>query len=114
MDVQRLQDHFPGWIGTIISRHCQEALRRLRARASYQLTNEQAVQESRDDLDMKIDFNMLLQRLSEPARTVVTLYHSGWTITEIALRLKFSYWKACRLLQSGLRTLAHEMGEDND
>jgi RNA polymerase sigma factor (sigma-70 family) len=108
-----LEEHFPGWLGTIIRRDCQETLRQMRRR---QPIGSEAVHEDRiagrcEDLEARIDFSLLLDQLPDPERTIVMLYGKGWELQEMANELGLSYWKTRRLLHQGVEQIAGKLGE---
>jgi DNA-directed RNA polymerase specialized sigma24 family protein len=48
---------------------------------------------------------MAVDRLDEPARSVVTLYGKGFTLRQIAVELKLEYWTVWRAWQAAIRQL---------
>lgn len=107
IDRRRAREHFPGWMGTIIRRHCQEALRRMRRlhHRTQEILDQDIGREPRLALEAKIDLSMMLDKLAEPERTVVVLSAKNWSLREIADALEFSYWKTRRIHLRGLEQL---------
>jgi len=116
IDHQRAEEHFPGWMETIITRDCLEALRRIRRRqplSSEAVSDDQFAGEDAD-IDSQIDFSLLLDQFPDPERTIVTLYAKGWNVTQIAAELGLDYGKARRLLRRGLALVAEKIGAAED
>ncbi len=107
LDLSRAENHFAGWMATIVMRHCQEAARKLRnhQRKVESLGDGVIASQRPSDLDACIDLNMAVEQLSDPLRAVLALHAKGWSIHESAARLGMSYWKTRRLLLEGLDQL---------
>jgi RNA polymerase sigma factor (sigma-70 family) len=106
-DTERGAEHFGGWLATILSRNCRQALRRLRRSRlpAREITENDPAPERQDQLELRIDISEALDRLQEPQRSVVSLYGKGLAVTVIAQSLGLSIWTAHRILQRGLRQL---------
>jgi RNA polymerase sigma factor (sigma-70 family) len=102
-----VEEHFPGWMGTIITRDCRQALRKLRRLycRTEPLEPEDHAVDPRWSIDARIDFSLAADKLDDPERTVLLLYAKGHSVQEIAEALGLSYWAASRTLKRGLKAL---------
>ena len=111
VDQARVEERFPGWVGTIVARDCLQALRRLRT-----LSGRTSPLGRRDPADpraarldarrdARIDLSLALDRLPEPDRGVLTLYAKGHTVREAADALGLSYARAYGALRRGRERL---------
>lgn len=107
MDRAKAEDHFPGWIATIIRRDCLQAVRRLRALygRTVPLQDHDMSLDRQKIIEVQIDVSLAIEKLDEPERTVLLLHRKGMTTREIAGRLGLDDGKAYRILRRGMTQL---------
>lgn len=107
LDYARAEDEFAAWLGTIIRRDCQQALRRLRRvyRPGEALPEDLPEGHDGNRREVWIDIQAAVNHLNDPARTVVALYSKGLSVRQIAAELELSYWPVYRALRRGLEEL---------
>lgn len=107
VDPAQAQRHFAGWMATIITHDCRQALRRLQGlyRPSRRFPEQHATADDRGNREAWVDLNLALERLDAPERKVITLRLKGFSIRQIAARLHLNYWRAYRLFRRALKTL---------
>ncbi len=112
IDRQQAHQRFAGWMGTIITRDCQEAVRQMRRH----FAREQTLPEtdplglSQLPLDAKIDVSMATQEMEDPERTVLTLWAEGLSVADVAQRLGLSYHRTHYLWRRAIRQLRALLG----
>lgn len=104
MDARHAEEHFPGWIGTIIHRDCLQAIRRLRASNSrtVELQKEDLPMARQADIEAMIELSIVLDELNAADRKILMLRAKGMTVKEIAAAMNTSYSKTYRMLQGAL------------
>jgi RNA polymerase sigma factor (sigma-70 family) len=105
VDRARAMHHFSGWLGRIIARDCQRALRSMRRsekRAGIQGRSYEATQANATRSDKMIELAIAIDELPEECRGIVNLRLQGWRLDEIAARLNISYWAVNRALRCAL------------
>lgn len=113
IDMQQVHQRFAGWMGTIIVRDCQEAIRLMRR----QFVREKTIPEADPlglsllPLDAKIDVSMAIQKMQDPERTMLTLWSEGLSVADIAQRLKLSYHRAHYLWRRAIGQLRALLGD---
>lgn len=107
VDRSRVNEHFPGWMATIILHDCRQAVRALRRhqRPSVQLHDYDVAIEPSWTMDALIDLSLGTFQLNDRQRTVVELQLKGKPIREIAADLGLSYWQVYRAAQEGMHCL---------
>lgn len=115
-DRSRPESHFDRWIRRIMMRHCQEAVRRMRRplREGWRLDgNGESVPASGSDyIELRIDVSLAIERIADPARTILLLYGYGFSITEIAERLQMTYSQVQYARRKGLNRLKAQLGPE--
>lgn len=107
VDFERVDETFPGWIGSILGRACKCVVRRL---LRLQRLQQYAAEEVPDPhgermVDLRIDLLLAMAALEEPYRKLLRLSALGYSIEEIAERAGMSYWETHRRVHAGLAQL---------
>lgn len=112
VDLNQVQGCFAGWMATIISRDCREAVRQMRRH----YVREQASPDidplgiQQLPLDAKIDVSVAIQKLDDPERTILTLWAEGFSVADVAKRLGLSYQRTHYLWRRSTRQLRAFLG----
>jgi RNA polymerase sigma factor (sigma-70 family) len=113
-DRSRPRDGFPGWIRTIISRHCREALRRLRRQTDRrrEAGGEPHAADPTESMTSRLDLQAAIQALGPRERAVVSLSMQGRSIADIASELSEPYQTIYSVWQRALHRLECSLGEE--
>jgi len=113
VDLQRVDETFPAWIGAIVERSCGEAidwlsrLERLQHAAPENIFDSH----SQEAADARVDVNMAIGELEEPYRTLLWLSARGCSVQEMADQLDMTYWEAYRRLNAALSRLQRRLAD---
>lgn len=102
-----LAEHtFYSWIETIVHRRCGVIVARFVRLAAWnsQLVGEIA-ERPRRRTDVRIDVSQAIEKLDDPERSVLLLFHGGHSVREIAQRLHMPYDRAYAAKRRGLAQL---------
>lgn len=112
IDPVRAERHFAGWMRTIISRDCRDAVRKLRRQsaASLQRPDHLPASEERVQRETRIDLAMALDRLGGQERAVLTLYSAGYTLLQIAEKLGLTFWETHGAFHRALKRVRRLLG----
>jgi RNA polymerase sigma factor (sigma-70 family) len=105
LDRAAAEEHFAGWLGTIIRRHCQQAARSMRRaprRAGFQLPAVLAAASRQFPTDLILDLALAIRKLPAESRRALVLRLGGYRISEISHRLHTSQAAVQRALARGL------------
>ncbi len=107
LDPHRAERQFAAWMRTIIYRTCQEAFRRLLRLygCSGELPKCGVVDPRNLAMETHAELNMAIDQLTEPQRSVLTLYAKGYSLREIAVQLELQYGATCRACRRGIAAL---------
>lgn len=113
IDPVRAQKHFRGWMGTIITRDCRDALRRLRRlySPSADVPKQQPAADRGPQCEARVELSLAVEQLDDPERAVLLLYANGLTIRRIAAELDLGYWRTYRAFRTGLEQLRRLLAE---
>ena len=108
----RVDGHFVAWLRCVITRDCRQALRRMSRQFGPKDRTAVAQRRAFDwpAIEDQLDLQAAIERLTEPARTVIVLRRSGFAVSEIAGQLQLSKRTTYRLLAQGLRHLRQDCG----
>lgn len=120
LDRARVSTHFPGWLTTIIARHCQEALRKIcRQQQHTQPLGERdfpseypSPGQGGDEAATALDFQRALEQLPPEQRTIVSLHAQGLSTPRVAEQQGLSYCLTRRRLRSAIAQLRRRLGGD--
>ena len=112
VNAAMVEEHFGGWVWTIVDHLCVEAVKRLHRifRSQGCLAVDVALAK-KQQLDRKIDLAMELAKMPLLTRTVLSLYDEGYSLKEIAQRLDHKYWKICEAYRAGIAFLRDKIGD---
>ena len=104
VNLDLVNQTFPGWIGAIIDRACGDAIRWLARLHRLQAETLEKIADPVDRLaaDTRIDVSVAIGLQEEPYRTLLFLSAKGYSIQEIADRLDLTYWETYRRLNAGI------------
>ncbi len=107
IDPVQAEQHFAGWMGTIINRDCRDALRRLSrgSRLILPLPEHVLTSEPRVQKEACIDLATALDRLDKQEKYVLVMYSKGFTLQQIADELDQKFWATYRVYHRGLKRL---------
>lgn len=107
IDPCRAKQHFAGWMRTIITHDCRDALRRLcrHSNSTFPLLDCLPASDERAARETRIDLAIALGQLDELERAVTILYSKGFTIRQAAETLDVTFWRAYRAYHGGLGKL---------
>jgi DNA-directed RNA polymerase specialized sigma24 family protein len=111
----RVDASFPLWLAGMTRRHCQEAVRKVRAgqRRTRQFEEREDFAGREIDHDALLDLRISIGSLALPMRTVLTQQAAGKSLHEIAAELDLTYTKVWRLSRRGIEQLrAVFLGQD--
>ena len=111
VDLARVDETFPAWIGVIVERSCGEAIHWLTEldRLHRGMLERLAAPLAPQSFDAVIDLELAIGEQQEPERTMLHLKAAGCTIPEIAERLEMTYWEAYRRLQAAAARLERRL-----
>lgn len=107
VDPSLAERHFTGWLGTIITRDCRQALRRLQRlhRPSAELVEQCTAIDDRAWREIRVDLNLAIAQMDALDRIVMTSWLKGHSIQQISVQLKRSYGRTYRSFTRGMKTL---------
>lgn len=111
VDRQVVEAHFGGWIWTIIDRLGVNAVQQLHRlyRGEGKIVDDASA--AKTNLDVKIDLGFALAELPPLTRTILSLYHQGHTLPEIADLVREKYWRVRDAFLSALAQLKERLGD---
>lgn len=107
IDAALADQHFTGWLTTIVTRDCRQALRRQQRLHGYgqRVPIEHPAIDDRVQRETRVDLNLALARMEIPERTVITLWMNGHSIKQISNRLQLNYGRTYRIFTRGMKKL---------
>lgn len=112
IDAALADRHFTGWLATIVTRDCRQALRRLQRLHGHseELPQEHPAIDDRVRREDRVDLNLALAQMDAPERTVITLWTNGHSVQQISIRVHLSYGQTYRIFTRGLKSLRRILG----
>ena len=113
VDLERVDETFPAWIGVIVERACGDAIHWLTEldRLHRVMLEDVAAPPERQSLDAVIDMELAIGEQPEPERTMLHLKSMGCSVPEIAERLEMTYWEAYRRLHAAAARLERRLAD---
>ena len=107
VDPSMAEHTFYSWIETIVHRRCGVIVARFvkLAALNSQLFGDVA-EHPRRRTDLRIDVSQAIEKLDEPERSVLLLFHGGHSVRDIAQRLHMPYDRAYAAKRRGWRSFA--------
>lgn len=112
VNLDVVEEHFGGWVWTIIDHLAIEAVRRLHRvyRSDEILLDDFACSPERD-IATKIDVSLLIAELPPLAQTILTLFDQGHTLGAIARLVDEPYWRVCSIYRNAVAHLRDRLRE---
>lgn len=106
------QEHFGGWIWSIVDDLCLQAIRRLRRLYGVeQSLAEDVASRDKRSLDRQVDLKLLVAELPILTQTILSLYDEGHKLTEISDLVGEEYWKVCKLFRDAVACLRKRLSD---
>lgn len=107
IDPVLAKQHFAGWLRTVITRDCRDALRKLRRESSpaLPLSDCLSASDERVQRETRIDLAIALDQLGEQERVILVLYSKGFTLRQVAEKLDLTFWRTYSSHHRGLKRL---------
>lgn len=110
VDRQMAEEHFGGFVWTIVERLALNAIERLHKLYRRQSALFADVAGSaRWTLEQQVDVGLLLAGLPPLTRTILTLYDAGHTLKQIADLVGEEYWRVCKIYRDAIATLEERL-----
>jgi RNA polymerase sigma factor (sigma-70 family) len=113
VDLERVDETFPAWIGAIVERACGEAIQWLARLDRLQHGVLESIPDPRLEqaADARVDVNLAISEQEEPHRTLLWLSARGWSVQEIADQLDMTYWEVYRRLNAAVTRLQRRLAD---
>lgn len=107
IDPARAEQHFAGWMRTIITRDCRDALRKLRRQSSpnIEMPDRIPARDQQNLRESRVDLAVALNQLEEQDRKLLVLHSNGLTVLQVAVELGLTYWEAYGAFHRALQRL---------
>lgn len=111
VDLQRVDETFPAWIGMIVERSCGEAIHWLTRldRLHHALVESIPDPRAEQSFEALFDIDWAIGEQPQPERTMLYLKAGGCSIAEIAARLEMTYWEVYRRLKAATARLQRRL-----
>ena len=112
VNLDVVEEHFGGWVWTIIDHLAAEAVKRLHRvyRSDETLLDDFACSPQRD-IATKIDVYALIAQPPPLTQAVLKLFDEGYTLKEIAKLVDEPYWRVCEIRQEAVACLRERLGD---
>lgn len=112
VNLDVVEEHFGGWVWTIIDHLAVEAVKHLhRVYRSDEILLDEIACSPQPETATKIDVKLLIAELPTLPRIILTLFDEGHTLREIAKIVDEPYWRVCKLYRNAV---AHLRGRLRD
>lgn len=110
VNLDVVEEHFGGWMWTIIDHLAAEAVKRLHRfyRSDETLLDEFACS-PQPEIVTRIDMKMLIAELPPLTKTILTLFDEGYTQREIAEILDEPYWRVGNIYRKAVAQLRERL-----